>query len=327
MKARLTLDVTGDPSCAVAVVECLDPGIVGYDAVLTVSVVATVRDSRPVHGQREVARHEFRLVDGRQEIRLPHAGHLPHTYRGLHLDCDVKAELRIDDGIVCDTKIKAAATVDPPNRPAAAACAKAVVEPMDRYSFWPNWRAIPAGNKLNSLILATAVLVAGAVNTAVGVRDQFALEGKTYFYRHRDHDGDARSPIVESGGVTAAMVLALWLAVRLQLRTYMTFKRRGRLGRLGRDTRAVVGDLFHGRARVPLDDVLLRLVACNMERGQYTRGSGSNERTVSFTEPVRGVVLFEKRVARIPAHTPVESFFPEIVSFARSSPPAPRRSR
>jgi hypothetical protein len=53
-----------------------------------------------------------------------------------------------------------------------------------------------------------------------------------------------------------------------------------------------------------------------MEKGQYKRRSGSNTRTVSFSEPVRAIVLFEKRVAEIAARAPVEAAFPDTFCFA-----------
>ena len=59
----------------------------------------------------------------------------------------------------------------------------------------------------------------------------------------------------------------------------------------------------------------MRVVASNLECGQYIRGSGTNQRTVSFTEPIRGVVLFEKTVDHIPARAPIGTYFNDRFSF------------
>ena len=316
MKARLTFDAKSDPKDILAHVECLDPALVGHDAKLTITAKATVRDRRPENEEKKVFARDFRLTGERQEFRIPRSRSLPYTYKGLHVEVGIKAELRIDDGVVFNTKIKAEIEVDPPARPAPAICAKSVVEPKDRFKFWANWMAIPASNKVLALGLGALALIIGIVNTYLGVHDQFAPEGQTYVYSHRDSDGDSQSPLLNSGAVTGGAAMAVWFALRRQLRKYMTFKPGRRpIGRLGRDTQVVVGELFHGVSRVVLHDVTLRIVACNMERGQYRRGSGSSERIVSFTEPVRGMVLFEKKVAAIPAAVPVESYFPETVSF------------
>jgi len=76
-----------------------------------------------------------------------------------------------------------------------------------------------------------------------------------------------------------------------------------------------VSKFFSGRSRVPLEDITLRIVACNMEKGQYVRGSGSNQRTVSFSEPVRGVLLYEKCVNHIPNRVQIRNYFDEEISF------------
>ena len=59
----------------------------------------------------------------------------------------------------------------------------------------------------------------------------------------------------------------------------------------------------------------LRVVACNMEMGQYIRGSGTSRRTVSFEEPVRPIILYSERVGHIPARQEIGNYFPEEVDF------------
>lgn len=317
MKVKLSFDAQSNPESLIVTVECLDPTFVGHEATLTISAEATVKDSRPVHGQKKLVVEKFRMGASSRNISIPRAKLPVYAYRGTQIDIDVKAELRIDDGIVFDTKVKQELALEGPVRRGSAECAKHLVEPKDLFKFWANWRAIPASNKMIALALAIAAAIVGLVNSAIGYHDQFAPEGKTYFYSHRDSDGDSESPLVNSSAITGGVAVALWLALRRQLRTYMTF-RTGKqpLNRIGRHTQAVVGNLFYGRSRVPLNNIVLRIVACNMEKGQYTRGSGSNTRTVSFAEPVRGVVLFQKRVSVIPAGAAVEDFFPESVAFA-----------
>ena len=73
--------------------------------------------------------------------------------------------------------------------------------------------------------------------------------------------------------------------------------------------------LVHGLARVALNNVTLRVVACNLERGQYMRGSGSNQRRVSFSKPIQGVLLYKQKAKTIPRKQPVENYFPGDVAF------------
>ena len=63
------------------------------------------------------------------------------------------------------------------------------------------------------------------------------------------------------------------------------------------------------------DVITLRVVACNLEKGKYIRGSGSNTRTVSFSKPIQGVLLYKHKVETIPRKQPVENYFPGEVEF------------
>jgi hypothetical protein len=103
--------------------------------------------------------------------------------------------------------------------------------------------------------------------------------------------------------------------MRKQLRKYMTFRFKKVPERVDRDTVGNVSNLVQGIARVDLREVTLRVVACNMEKGQSVRGSGSNRRTVSFSEPTRGVLLYSRTIDHIPKKQPVESYFNEEFPF------------
>ena len=108
---------------------------------------------------------------------------------------------------------------------------------------------------------------------------------------------------------------AIWFAMRRQLRKYMKFKFKRVPNHIDRSTRVPVDQLVHGLARVELNDVTLRVVACNLEKGQYMRGSGSDRRTVSFSEPVQGVVLYQRHTTSIQRKQPVENAFEGMVDF------------
>ena len=86
--------------------------------------------------------------------------------------------------------------------------------------------------------------------------------------------------------------------------------------RVGIDHCFKPGELLSGVSRVELRDVIVRIVACNMELGQYKRGSGSKERTVSFSHPVRAVILYDRRIALIPAGARVQDHFDGECAFA-----------
>ncbi|MEE2738368.1 MAG: hypothetical protein VX435_09100, partial [Planctomycetota bacterium] len=59
-----------------------------------------------------------------------------------------------------------------------------------------------------------------------------------------------------------------------------------------------------------------RVVACNMEKGQYYRGSGSDRTTVDFSEPIQAILLFEQKVDHIAAGTSIREHFSGEFGFA-----------
>ena len=312
---RLTVQRTAPGSAyGVCLVEVDDPELLGHEAELTLTLRVEVLDSRPVHGERELFQKSFRLDRPRMEIRLPADALRCYTYQGSEIRLHVDAKLRVDDSLFFDTKVSEEQTLAIPDRPALRTDAEELIEPDDAFDFLENFQAIPVKSRGIVAILAAIAFVIIAVNTLLGVHDQFSPEGQTYVYSHRDSDGDSQSPLFNSlagSGVAGALV---WAAMRRQLRKYMTFKLTFR-GPLNRFSVVPAGSLVTGVARCPLEDVTVRVVAANREKGQYRRGSGSNVRTVSFSKPVRAVKLYEQRIRHLPARIPIESHLEGEVRF------------
>jgi hypothetical protein len=100
--------------------------------------------------------------------------------------------------------------------------------------------------------------------------------------------------------IIPSVFLVFWLS-RKFLRTYL----RGGFTQalpavITRGTVIPIGELIWGNARIPLDHLRIRVVAGNLECGRYKEGSGSSEKTITFTEPVRALVLFETELYDIP---------------------------
>ena len=95
----------------------------------------------------------------------------------------------------------------------------------------------------------------------------------------------------------------------------MAFHFRSRISKINRESTINIGKLVTGRSRVDLIDPVLRVVACNMEKGKYIRGHGSNRRTVSFSHPNRAVLLYSRKIPIIPKGAPIHNYFNEEFSF------------
>ena len=126
-----------------------------------------------------------------------------------------------------------------------------------------------------------------------------------------------------------ALVIA-FNTLKRHLRGYMTFELHGVPKRIGRGDVLPVKSLLRGHSRVPLDDVVVRVVACNVEKGQIVVGAGKSRAVKSFVQPVRALVLYERKIARIPAGVPIESLLEGAINFRpmfRSLYPPQRVSR
>jgi hypothetical protein len=81
-------------------------------------------------------------------------------------------------------------------------------------------------------------------------------------------------------------------------------------------TRLDVRNVVRGRARVPLEDCVLRVVAFNREKGQVKQRSKDKTEIREFAEIVRAVVLFEQRLPHVPANAQLGEWIEGEVDFA-----------
>jgi hypothetical protein len=297
------------------VVDVFDPSLLGHRAELRIIRRVKVHDSRAVNSSEKVFTAPIPSLAARNEIAIPRSAVLLYSYQGSMIDIEVTSEVAVDDGVLFDTKIVDDEKVGLWAKPEVSTNAKEMIEPKDAFDFIANLRAIPPKNQVITLALALVAGILIAINSWVGIHDQFVPASATWFYDHVDSDGDSESPLFKSLAGSGALGLAVWMAMRQQLRKYMTFGFTALPERICAADALEASSLFHGVSRVDLDHVVLRVVACNMEKGQYKRGSGTKERTVSFSEPVRAVMLYERRIQRIPAGVPVENSFDGTISF------------
>jgi len=296
-------------------INVLDPALATHDAVFYLIAKGNVHDSRPVNAEKTLFEQPISLRGGEVSVQIPASAVDAYTYKGSKIDIQLLTRVKVDDALVFDTKVDEAHEFAIGRKPEVAAEAKAVIEPSDLFDFFANLRAIPARNQMITLALALVGLVVVGINMFVGVHDQFSTPAFSYFYDQVDSDGDYESPLMKALMGSGAFGTAIWFMIRAQLRKYMQFHFLKKPPPIRRGQKYTVAELVAGQSRVMLKDVTLRVVACNMERGQYKRGSGTKTRTVSFSEPVRGVLLYEQRAMHIPARSPVTEYFSGSFSF------------
>jgi len=242
-------------------------------------------------------------------VDIPRTELKAFSYRGAQIDIEIHSELKIDDGYFVDTEVRQQEEMSLGLKPEVSESAKEIVDPADAFNFLANLQAIPVPNRVIAMALAVVGSVVILFNTWLGAHDEFAPV--SYFYSN----GSDESPIKKSLAGSGALGAAVWLAMRKQLRKYMTFEVAAVPTRIGLQDEIEASRLVRGQPRVDLHDVVVRVVACNFEKGQYTRRSGTTTRTVSFSEPVRAVILYERRVRLIRAGSAVEEHLDGMVRF------------
>jgi hypothetical protein len=304
-----------------------DPDLAGKSAVLSVKRKVTVKDSRPVHGSKTLTHMKLTLRPNGHQVKIS-AKTLKNTggafpYSGHMIKIETIAELKVDDSIIpyMDTVVRRSLTGHlpgkTPKRAKVSNNAKELIDPKDSFKFFKNLTALPIHNQLATIGLMVIGGILIVANFFIGWHDQMAPEQMTWVYSHHDSDGDSNSPLGDALMGCGAIGAAVWFAMRKQLRKYMTFRFNFKsvLKDVNRESTVNVGQLIAGSSRVELHDATLRVVACNLEKGQYVRGSGSNRRTVSFSNPNRAVLLYSKKVPIITEGTPIGTYFNDEFPF------------
>jgi len=302
-----------------------DPDLVGKNAVLSVNRTVTVKDSRPVHGKATLTSMKLRLKPNGHEVKISPenlksiGGAFP--YSGHKIKIETLVELKVDDSIIpyMDTVVKRGMCgylgSKAPKRAKVSSNAKELIDPKDSFKFFKNLTALPIHNQIATLGLLIVGGILIVANFFVGLHDQMAPDHMVWLYDHYDNDGDSSSPLMKALTGCGTIGVGIWIGMRKQLRKYMTFRFKAKLSKVNRESTVNVAELIAGSSRVDLFDATLRVVACNQEKGQYVRGSGSNRRTVSFTHPTRAVLLYSKRIPMITRGTPIDSYFNQEFSF------------
>ncbi|MDJ0937990.1 MAG: hypothetical protein QNJ06_17600 [Kiloniellales bacterium] len=312
---ELARDETDSSAPLVCKVRVNDPELVGHDAEFHLDATVEVKRSDGISSSHTLHWEAFQVQSGETEFQIPASKLRFYSYAGKHVDLRLHTKVWVNDAVVFDTKVSEEQLIRIGAKPPLNSEAAEIIEPKDAFRFFANLKAIPP---LNRMITLGLVVVGGLVvlaNAAVGVHDQFSPEAATWFYSHQRSNGGFKIPLLTALIGSGALGAGIWFLMRRQLRGYMQLRLAPLPARIERGVDYRVSDLVAGHSRVPLEDVTLRIVAGNLECGQYRKLLGRKAVAVSFQEPMRGVVLYEKTVDRIPARMPIADYFNDRLSF------------
>ena len=290
-----------------------DPDLAGKSAVLSVERTVTVKDRRPVHGKKRFSMNLILEPDGHRAKISPEnlkSIGAAFPYSGHMIKIETFVRLKVNDSIIpfMDTEVKRGPVrvlgwqksqagqsqqqrkgTDRPQgflqvfqEPACSSDPKSTCDTR----FFDHRRNFNRGELLRWIARPNVTRPHGLALRPLRQRRRFQL------------------PLVKALTGCGAVGVMIWLGMRKQLRKYMTFRFKAKLRKVNRESFVNAGELIAGSSRVDLFDATFTVVACNLEKGQYVRGSGSNKRTVSFKHPTRAVLLYSKRIPMITKGTP-----------------------
>lgn len=316
MSDKADLQVRYTPESGLQVVlEVFDRDLIMKDATLTIEGKVEVEDSRPVHANETLHKAEFKIADRETVLDVPAEFFRRYSYAGTQIQTGLVARVKINDSLFFDTKVFADIDIPTPTKPAPDTNAQELVNPHDDWKFSASLQALPEGRR-NAIY--AAIGIAGfitMVSLIVGWHDQFATPGEHWVLARVNTESTTIEPLGLGAVLAVFLLIGSAFFVFNQLKRYMRIKLKPLPERIVRDTDCVVADLVSGRLDVDLENAKLRIVACNMECGQYVRGSGSNRRTISFSTPFRAVTLFEKEIGHVTKGSRIEDYLNESFSF------------
>jgi hypothetical protein len=287
---------------------------IGRQATFTVHAVAEVKDSDPKDSKKSIFSRSFQVENTRLRFELPFKKVRSYAFKGSNIHIVWKVKLKIDDGIIFDTTYKKDFS-RPLSKPPQKGDAAQLIDPKDHIDYHKNIGALSFADKVQFWVILFGGMLLITVLTLGALVIDFRPSPST---SSSDDEG--------SGGVVTGFALVvdvlvgfgMYWGLQGRLRRYMTFNlsKRVLMKKVDRNTWVSVTDLVQGRSKADLEDVTLRVVACNMEKGQYYRGSGSDRTTVDFSEPIQAILLFEQKVDHIAAGTSIREHFSGEFGFA-----------
>jgi len=296
--------------------EIFDDSIIWKEGKLRLVLETIVHDSRPVNESKVLKKEVFKVLDWWNKFSFNLKDYRHYSYDWNMISIHLTIEVVIDDAIFFDTKVRQKILDDIWFKPKLNNWSpELILDPKDNFNFMENIKAIPNDAKIYVFWLSIIWWIVILINMALWIHDQMVPDGQTFFYSHYDSDWDSNSPFFDALASSGALWAWIWALMKSQLRRYMKFFFKKWVKFWVKWKQYKLSEIVWWRSLVDLKDIKLRVVSGNLENGQYIRGSGSNRRTVSFSEPIRALVLHEEYVDFIPKRADISEYLKWSFSF------------
>lgn len=293
-----------------------------------------VRHERGIPEETVLHSRRLALGAGTQDVPLP-SQLAAFDYHGREIA--LRLSLRLTDAngkLLAETRLRDEESGLLASRPKLAESPQDLMNPEDKYSFFANLRALPAGSQLAVGVLGFGLWLLAGLNVFVGAHDQWVAEPQLSQMERFNlelagrHDelnrprvqpyaygkGTRRVPIIDATQNSIMIAVLAWFLVRQRLPRYGDFHLFLFLPPLRRGTRIAARRLVRGRSHVDLFDLTVRVVAANLEC--WKRKAGAGEKTdKEIRSAVRAVRLYERNLPYVPAGSSIGDFLKDDVDF------------
>ena len=282
------------------IVEGMDPRYVGQTVTVVLEQMVRVLDDRPVHRKQVLYSHTMTLEQTDLIWPMELTAPLTFAYEGAKIRIEVVARIRMGSGswFSRSTEIAKAVVQLPVKQGSSSYDDALLMQPHDAFQMWTNLEAVDPTTRLQVVIASGGYALAVGVGLWVASNIGFIC-------------------VIVSGILAFMAGRTLYTQLQTWLKNYGELRFRT-VGAVQPSDVVPIGQLLEGITRVAVRRPKLRVVASNLECGQYKRGSGTDVRTVSFQDPVSSVVLYEQEVDVWPADTPLNRVFSGEVRFAEA---------
>lgn len=295
----------------------LDEKLLNQSMTLAVMQYVNVHRSGGINKKKRIYHKDFVVkVFGEQQLTINLEDIKAYTYHGKHIS--MTTELHIDKSnrlFGFFTQSKRPVKLGLIHAPAYSDSAEIVLDPPDSFDLFKNIQVLSTKNQQYFLLVCILGFLSLIGNTLLGWHDQISPIGQTYFYSHYDSDGDRQSPLLNALINNAAIAGAYWFWMKSILRKYMTFRLVDKLRDIVPGKHFLLAKLISGKSRVNLENCELRVIACNIEHGQYQTGSGKNRRTHNIKKPIKCVEIYQKKLDHIPKQREIASYLKDAICF------------
>ncbi len=314
-KAKIITQVTEDT--LFCKFEILDDSIIWKEAKVELYIKCFVHDDRAINDYKNIFIKDFIIESYGNKFEVDLKDYWYYTYYWRNISIELRVEVKIDDAIFFDTVITEKIENEIGSKPRVLSDAKEIIDPKDNFNLLENIKAIPHKAKILVILFSIIGAIVIVLNMLLWIHDQIVGETQTFFYSHYNSDWDSNSPFFNALMTSSGIGAAIWFAIKMQLRKYMTFFFKNIRFDWKKDTLYKLSDIIWWKSRVDLKDVELRIVACNIENWQYERGSWTDTRTVSFREPVRALEIYKKRFDVIASWEDISYYLKDKISFEK----------